>query len=55
MRLFLWGYFKDCVFFSPLPQNLPELQRQIIAAISASDCDMLQQIWAEMDSQLDTT
>jgi len=36
-----------------LPQNLPELQRQIIAAISATDCGMLQQVWAEMDYQLE--
>jgi hypothetical protein len=49
MQLFLWGYIKHCVFLPPLPQNLSELQRQIIAAISATDCDMLQQVWAEMD------
>jgi hypothetical protein len=53
MRLFLWGYFKDCAFLSPLPQNLPELQRQIIAAILATDCDVLQQVWEEMDYQLE--
>jgi hypothetical protein len=47
------GIFKDCVFLTSLPQNLLELQRQIIAAISATDCDMLQQVWAEMDYQLE--
>jgi hypothetical protein len=47
MQLFLWGYFKSCVFLSPLPQNLPELQIHIIAAVSATDCDVLQQVWAK--------
>jgi len=37
----------------PLPQELPEFQRQIMAAISEIDPDMLQQVWAEMDYQLD--
>jgi len=53
MRLFLWGYFKDCIFLTPVPQNLLELQSQIVAAISATHCDMLQQVWAEMDYQLE--
>ena len=50
MQLFV-GYVKDSVL--PLPQELPELQRQIIATISEMDCDMLQQEWAEMDYWLD--
>jgi hypothetical protein len=53
MELFLWGYIKHSVFLLPLAQNLSKLQRQIIAAISATDCDMLQQVWAEMDYQLE--
>ena len=52
MWLFLWNILRT-VFLMPLPQNLLELQRQIIAAISATDCDMLQQVWAEMDYQLE--
>jgi hypothetical protein len=36
-----------------LPQDLPELQRRIIAAISEISRDMLQQVWAKMAYQLD--
>jgi hypothetical protein len=32
---------------------MPELQRRIMAAISEIDPDMLQQVWAELDYQLD--
>ena len=46
-------YVKDSVLVLPLPQGLPELQRQIIATISEMDCDMLQQVWAETDYWLD--
>jgi hypothetical protein len=37
----------------PLPKDLPELRRRIIAAISDICCDMLQCVWAEMDYRLD--
>jgi hypothetical protein len=53
MQLFLWENIKHSVFLPPLPQNLSELLRQIIAAISATNCDTLQQVWAEMDYQLE--
>jgi hypothetical protein len=36
-----------------MSQDLPELQRQIIAAISEIHRDMLQRLWAEMDFRLD--
>jgi hypothetical protein len=51
--VFLWGHVKDPVFLSPVPQDLPELRRRIIAAVSDIDRDMLQRIWAEMYYQLD--
>jgi hypothetical protein len=47
---FFMGYIKDSAF---LPQDLPELWRWIIAAISGIDCDVLQWVWVEMDYQLD--
>jgi hypothetical protein len=37
------------VFLPPVPQDLPELQRRIIAAISEIDRDLLQWVWVEMD------
>jgi hypothetical protein len=35
------------------PQELPELLRRIIAAISEINRDMLQRVWAEMDYRRD--
>jgi hypothetical protein len=52
-HIFLWGYVKDKVFVPPVPRNLPELRRRIIAAISQIDRDMLQRVWAEMDYRFD--
>ena len=49
----LWGYVGDCVVLPPVPQDLPEQWRRIIAAISDIDRDMLQQVRAEMDYRLD--
>ena len=50
----LWGYVKDSVFLPPLPQDLPELRRRIIAATSEIDRNnMLQGVWAEMYYRLD--
>lgn len=47
-------YVKGSVFLPLAPQDLPELWRRIIiAAIWEIDLDMLQQVWAEMDYQLD--
>ena len=43
------GYVKDSVFLPPLPHDLLELWRRIIAAISDIERDMLQRVWAEMD------
>ena len=36
-----WGYVKDSVFLPPLPQDLPELRRRIIAVVSEIDRDVL--------------
>ena len=51
-KFFVWGYVKDSVFLPPLPQDVPKLWRQIIAAISEIDCDMMQWVWVETDYQL---
>ena len=51
MLFCLKGYIK--VFLPPLPWDLPELQRQTIVAISEISHDKLQQVWVEMDYQLD--
>jgi hypothetical protein len=50
---FLWGYVKDCVFLLLLPQDMPELWRWIITAVSETHCDVLWRVWAEMDYWLD--
>jgi hypothetical protein len=49
----LWGHVKDSVFVPPLPRDLPELQRRIIAAISNIDREMLRRVSVEMDYRLD--
>jgi hypothetical protein len=46
-------YVKDSLFLPPLPQDLPQLRRRIVAAISDTDCDMLRRVWAETDYRLD--
>jgi hypothetical protein len=55
------GYLKDSVFLPPvpqdmlrtLPQDLPEVRRRIIPAISEIDRDMLQRVRAGTDYGLD--
>lgn len=49
---FLWGHFKDSVFPPPLPKNLYEIWRRIIASISEINRDVLQRVWAEEDIDL---
>ena len=49
----LWGKVKESVFLFPLPQGLPQLRRQIMAAISETDRNMLRRAWPEMDYRLD--
>jgi hypothetical protein len=49
MRFFLWGYVNDPVFLPLVPEDLPELRRRIIAAVSNVDRDMLQRVQAEVD------
>jgi hypothetical protein len=49
----LMGYVKDSVFVPPLPRNLPELRRQIIAVISRIDSEKLRRVWVETDYRLD--
>jgi hypothetical protein len=49
---FLWGRFKDSVFPPPLPQDLYEMWRRIVASISEINRDVLQRVWAEVDIDL---
>jgi hypothetical protein len=49
----LMDYVKDCVFLLPLPHDLPELRRWIVASISEISRDLLQRVWAEMDYRID--
>ena len=44
---------QDSVFLPPVPQDVPVLEKRIIAAISEIDRDMLQRVWAKMDYRLD--
>jgi hypothetical protein len=48
-----WRYVEDSDSPLPPPQDLPELRRQIIAAISEINHYMLQWVWAEMYYCLD--
>ena len=50
---FLWGYIKDCVYVSPLPQNLQELKRRIEEVATTVSEDMLQRVWQEFDYRVD--
>jgi hypothetical protein len=52
---FLWGYVKVSVFLPPVPQDVPEQLRKIIAAISELDRHMLQRVWAEMGYRIDVS
>jgi hypothetical protein len=49
----LWGEVKDSVFLFLLPQDLPQMWRRIMAAISKIDRDLLKRAWPEMDYRLD--
>jgi hypothetical protein len=50
---FLWGYVKDVVYVSPLPNDLQELRQRIIAAVTTINRDMLERVWTEMDYRID--
>ena len=47
------GCVKDSVFVPLVLQDLPELRRRIIAAISEIKSDMMQRVWAEICYRLD--
>jgi len=49
---FFWEFVKNTFFLSPLPQDLSQLQRRHIAAISEIYHDLLPRVWAEMDYRL---
>jgi hypothetical protein len=49
---FLWGTLRTRSV-PPLPRDLPELRRRIVAAILRIDREILRRVWAEMDYRLD--
>jgi hypothetical protein len=38
---------------APLPKDLPELRKRIVAAVDTVDVDMLQHVWQELDYRID--
>jgi hypothetical protein len=36
-----------------MPRDLPQLQRRIVEAFVAIDCQMLQRVWQELDYRID--
>jgi hypothetical protein len=52
-EFFLWDYVKDKVYAPPLPRDLPELRQRIVVAVEATDVDMLQCVWQELDYRID--
>ena len=52
LDFFLWGYVKDIVYRTPVP-NIDELIMRITAAVANIDIDMLQRTWREIEYRLD--
>ena len=49
---FLWGYVKDKVFSTPVP-NITNLKARITDAFATVTEDMLENTWREIDYRLD--
>jgi len=49
---FLWGYVKDQVFSTPVP-DITNLKARITDAFATITEDMLQNTWREIDCRLD--
>ena len=49
---FLWGYVKDKVFLTPVP-DITNLKARITAAFATITEDMLENTWREIDYRLD--
>jgi hypothetical protein len=48
----LWGYVKDKVFATPVP-NVQELKKRIMDAVNSVTPGMLRNVWREMKYRLD--
>jgi len=52
LDLFLWGFVKDIVFSTPVP-DITNLKARIIDAFAEITEDMLENTWRETDYRLD--
>jgi len=52
LDFFLWGYVKDKVFSTPVPDNT-NLKARITDAFATVTEDMLENTWREIDYRLD--
>jgi len=52
LDLFLWGYVKDKVFSTPVP-DITNLKARITDAFATMTEDMLENTWREIDYRLD--
>jgi hypothetical protein len=52
LDFFLWGYVKDKVFWTPVPE-ITNLKAKITDAFATITEDMLENTWREIDYQLD--
>jgi hypothetical protein len=50
---FLWGYVKCTAYRTSLPHDLQELRQRIITAVTATEEDLLEKVWQELDYRLD--
>jgi hypothetical protein len=46
---YLWGYVKDQVYQSPMPQTLREIRQQISQGIANVDDSQLRRAWEEFE------
>ncbi len=52
LLIFLWGYTKDKVYSTPVP-NVENLKARITAALAMVSMEMLKNTWCEIDFRLD--
>ena len=52
LDFFLWGYIKDKVFWTPVP-DITNLKARITDAFATITEDMLENTWREIDYRLD--
>jgi hypothetical protein len=52
LDFFLWGYVKDRVYATPVP-DIATLRTQIAAVLEEVDATMLQRVWMELEYRLD--